>query len=338
MALATLRRVRIGVLITLVAAALLVWWFTETAWWSASVRFGGLHESTVDLAGFGGTTLTWCAALACLAYTVAAIPVQRRAHRTALCTGLVASVAAAALWVVLLGRVLRRDAWAHRGWAAPIWARHIAGEDPLPAETAADGLSMALIVVVLLLVIGGVLAVPRRHERTVLLIATMVTIVAALTTSAVPRWVTTGPATAERDWIGVLELPDLRLAVVTLAVLVPIIGAGLLRPRRIVWSVIACIASYAAYFIVIVDSSSGLPLYPDEATDTSALPTDWGAGVTGLFILVVFLPMVAVTRVVCADAAAARRARPPTTGLEPGPVPDDIVVPDLVPDDPPPLR
>ena len=331
MALATLRRVRIGVLITIVITALLVWWFTEAAWWSASSRFGGPLVSTVDLAGFGGTTLTWCAIGACLAYTIAAIPVQRRAHRTALHAGLVASAAAAALWVVLLGRVLRRDAWTHRGWAGPIWARHIAGEDPLPAETDADGLSLALIVVVLLLVIGMVLAVPRRHERTVLLIATMVTIVAALTTSTVPRWVTTGPGAAQRDWIGVLEVPDVRLAVVTLAVLVPIIGAGLLRPRRTAWSVIACISCYAAYFVVIIDSSAGLPLYPDKASD-------WGAGVTGLFILAVFLPMVAVTRVVCADAVAARRARPTTTRLEPGPVPDDIVVPELVPDDPPPIR
>ena len=183
-------------------------------------------------------------------------------------------------------------------------------------------IASGLIVVVLLLVIGSVLAVPRRHERTVLLIATMLTIVAALTTTAVPLWITTGPGTVQRDWIGVLEVPEVRAAVVTLAVLVPIVGAGLVRPGRIAWAVIACISCYAAYAVVLVGTSSTFPFYPDELAQSPALPTTWGAGVNGLFILVAFLPMIAVTRVVCADRAAARRARRPA----------------LVPDDPLPVR
>ncbi|MFD0742701.1 hypothetical protein ACFQ1L_13490 [Phytohabitans flavus] len=353
---------RIGVLISVAITALMLRWSVEAPWWSERTDVGGFHASAVDLAGFGGSPFAWCAAVACLAFAVAALPVPRRVRRTACAAGLAASVGAASVWAVLLGQVLRRDADTRRGWAAEIWARHIAsgGADVSPplAETNADGLNLALIVVFLLLVVGGVLAFPRRHERTVLLIATMVNIAAALTTPLAAVWVTTGPGTAKRDWFWTSELlAAAGPTVVALVVMVPILGAGLfLRPGgaaqgwRVVWAITASIYCYVAYFVVMIDTSSGPPLHDEDVPDSAAFPTDWGVGVIGPFSLVVFLPLIVVIRVVCADSAAVKRAAikalrvGPLTDhsgpalpavADPGPIGKDEVLSDRVQADPP---
>ena len=345
MALAGLRSVRFGVLISIGFTALLLWVSAAAPWWTERTNLGGSPASAVDLAGFGGSGFAWCAAVACLAFAVAAVPVPRRVRRPVLAAGLVAAAGAGAGWTVLRARVLRWDAGVHRGWAAEIWRRHAGGDDLTTAQTAADGLNVALVAVFLLLVIGGVLAVPRRHERTVLLVAAMVNIVAAVTTSTATAWVTTGPRTAEPEWVRMPELIAASpTAAVTLAVMLPILGAGLLaRPSwRPIWAVPACIYCYLAYFVTGIDFLESPPLNLNRPAHPAGLPNDWGVAVSGLLILVIFLPLLVVVRVVWANSAAVKRAARealrsdlPTDHREPVPDPEPVVS-YRVPDDPPP--
>lgn len=200
MPLGATRTLRAGVLVSVLTAAFLLWLSTMAAWWTVRTDVGGFRYVEVSLASFGGTPFLWSAGAACLAFAVAALPVPAGARRAAVGAGFAATVAAALMWAVVLVRMLRRDADTHRGWASEVWARRLAapGTDPGPAlaETRADGSDPAFIVVFLLLVIGCVLIVPRRRERDVLLTAGVVSAVTALTTTAVPVWVTTGPEAA----------------------------------------------------------------------------------------------------------------------------------------------
>lgn len=362
MALAALRRLRIGVLVSVAFAALLLWGSTEAPWWSARTDVGGFQRSEVSLTGFGGNAFGWCAAVACLAIAVAAVPAPRRVHRTAVTVALAAWVATVAWWVVLLGRVLSWDAEVRRGWTAEIWARHAGrastGAGPAVAQTEAEGPNLALTLMFLLLTIGVVVAVPRRHERGVLLTAAMVSAVTALTTTTVTVWVTTGPQTARRDWTWMPALlAAAKPTVVVLAVMVPILAVGLLlrpggrlpRAWRVTWATAACLYCYGSFFVILIDTASGFPLHPHDTATVAAPPTHWGVGLTELFALPALLPLVVMIRVVCADARVVKRAAAVAGGSSTGhhepaapPVADaasaveDDEVREPVPDDRPP--
>ncbi|MET0492418.1 MAG: hypothetical protein ABW000_04730 [Actinoplanes sp.] len=330
---------RFGVLASIAILAAEVGVSARAPWWSARTDIGGPHTSTVSLAGFGGTAFTWCAAVTCLAFAVAAIPVPRRVHRVALGTGLTAWAAAAILWAVLLGRVVRQDADTRRGWAPEIWSRHLTGSTPPLTDTSTGGLSAALIVMFLLLVIGALLAVPRHHARTVLLIAAMVIIVAALTTTTATLWTTSGPRAAEYDWVW---LPRPGPAYVALAVLAPVLGAGLLvrpdghapRPWRIAWTITAGVCGLATFTVIGGELSAGAPLYLQAATPSGALPTDWGVAANAMFGLATLFPFAVIVQVLFADSRADRHAAGITMGDRPS-TPPPAPEPRPVPDDPP---
>lgn len=322
MAFRALGAVRVGVLISLTITGLLLW-LARTAWWSERTDVGGFRDVEVGLTGFGGSPFVWCAAGACIAFVVSALPLRPRLRRAATGAGLAATAAAAIVWAVLVARVLRRDAEAYRGWASEVWARRFAdpatGPGPALTETSTPGSNIALVVVFLLLMIGCVLAAPRRHERSVLLTATMVNAAAGLAATVRPIWITTGPQTVEPDWY---VLPDLvkneTASAVALAALVPLLGIGLLLPperrtRRgwaVAWAATACVFCYASYGVMMVElSSANWSLGSGEVGGVSPLPAGPGAGITGLLVLAIFLPLVASTRVAFADAAARKQAR-----------------------------
>jgi hypothetical protein len=347
--------VRFGVLISLTITGLLLWLAAGAAWWSERTDVGGFRDVEVGLTGFGGSPFVWCAAGACIAFVVSALPFRPRVRRVATGAGLAATAAAAIGWAMLVARVLRRDAEAFRGWAPEVWARRFA--DPALTETSTDGSNIALVAVFLLLVIGCVLAAPRRHERSVLLTAAMVNAAAGLAATARPIWITTGPQTVGPDWY---VLPDLAenatAAAVALAALVPLLGIGLLLPperrtRRgwaVAWVATACVSCYASYFVMIVDlsTSTSWSLGSGEVGSASSPPAGLGAGISGLLVLAIFLPMVVSTRVAFADAAARKTAGPDPgnalgvqvppddvlpVGQSAGDIPADVVPPDDIP-------
>jgi hypothetical protein len=156
----------------------------------------------------------------------------------------------------------------------------------------------------------------------VLLTAAMVNAAAGLATTARPIWITTGAQTVEPDWY---VLPDLvengTAAAVALAALVPLLGIGLLLPperrtRRgwaVAWVATACVSCYASYFVMIIDLSSTNWSLGSREVGASSVPAGPGAGITGLLVLAIFLPMVVSTRVAFTDAAA-RKADGPDSG------------------------
>jgi len=318
------RRLRPGVLVTLVIAAALLRSAAVTPWWTARLALTDLPAPDVSLSGLRGDVFLWSAVAACVAYGIAALPVPDRARRIVAMLGFVASVVATVALVVLALRVLRHDSDAHRAWTPTIWENYVAertASDGLGtylglAETRAEGLIPAMTATFLLLMLGPLLALPRRYERTALIVSTMALIVVALVLPSSTVWVTTGPQTVDRVWNWFPGYLDYALwVVVVMLVLLALLGAGLFtRPGGRVsrdwgvgwtWAVFLLWSVGSGGTVFLADPSYS-PLLDHEPFDYSTPPADQGVVLSGLLVLAWLLPGVVVGRVAIADWRAAR--------------------------------